>query len=79
MLIACYCDYKNVRHRLSLISIANLLLCEFGPGARNNQKSKRKQIAKPFNRIFFHQTPPDCKGAHLPIALGRAIIVLIFV
>ena len=66
--IACYCDYQNIGYRLPLIGIINRLLCDFRPGARNSQKSKRKQIAKPSNRIFFHQIPPKRKGVQLLIA-----------
>ena len=73
MFIACYCNHKNIGHGLSLIGIVNLVWCEFGAGARNSHKSKRKQIAKPFNRIFFHQTPPKRKSVQLLIALDMAI------
>jgi hypothetical protein len=53
--------------------MVNLLLCEFGSGAGNNQKSKRKQISKPFNRIFIHQNSPDRKSFQLQIVPDAAI------
>jgi hypothetical protein len=73
MFIACYGNYKNIRHGLPLIGIVNLLLGEFGSGTGNNQESKRKQIATPSNMIFIHQIPPNRKSFQLLVALDMAI------